>query len=115
MLTVVLLVIVAFASSASACQTCPSEATAGGCESGLASGYDVCYGGYGQTCYMEGSCGSGGGDGGPGKIRYRTSLPGRSCLICIGDKPGQGFELRIAAPTESEAPAPAQRNLAPRE
>jgi hypothetical protein len=92
-LAVVLVAVIGFASTASACERCVSAGYNGWtkCESGHASGKQSCYGGFGTACTTSGTCGSGGGGVDEPLVLEPLSAP---CVTCSGDQPAQGFVLR---------------------
>jgi hypothetical protein len=55
-LVLIFLALVAFATTASACENCKSWAGQTTCWSGDAVGYDYCYGGWGAPCEYGGYC-----------------------------------------------------------
>lgn len=87
--------ILGLASTASACEKCVSAGSNNWvkCESGHTSGYQSCWGGFGDPCTLVDACGTSGG-GGPLPILEPASRPAIPCLTCVEDKPTQGFELR---------------------
>lgn len=80
--------IIAIAGPATACEDCVPAGYNGWlkCESGLDSGYDWCYGGFGEPCSRGGSCG-GGGD-------INEPLKDYSVIDVGQDEPSHGFQLR---------------------
>jgi len=106
-IALLLIAIIGLASSASACEKCPSDYWGvKRCSSGHLSGSQSCYGGSGTACTLEGACGSGGGgfdDPGPFYPDYYSAV--KPCLTCVGDGPAQGFVLRSEAPRPEAAAA----------
>ncbi len=95
-IAVLLIAIVAFASSAAACEKCVSAGYNNWvkCESGHASGSQSCSGGFGVSCSLTGSCGTSGGGGKNPPVPEPAFSPVEPCLACVEDKPTQGFMLR---------------------
>ena len=91
-LAVVLVAVLGFASTASACERCVSAGYNGWtmCSSGYSTGKQSCYGGFGAACTTSGECGTGSGPGGHGPLIPDTG----ACLTCSNDEPTEGFALR---------------------
>jgi len=102
MIAVLVVAVMGFASSAAACEKCVSSGYNGWvqCSSGHASGHQSCYGGFGTSCTLTGSCGSGGGGGGWDDCTeycwYEQWAKDPGPIGSIGDRetPTQGFVLR---------------------
>lgn len=91
-IAVLLVIIVGFAMSASACEKCKEDQwKVTRCSSGETSGAQSCWGGSGEPCVEAGgSCGS----SGPGEVLNPTPLLNEPCLSCSEEAPRQGFVLR---------------------
>lgn len=103
--------IVVFAYPASACEKCVNASTPGWkmCESGHASGYQYCYGGFGVPCSYGGDCGTGGGGTPPIENPELWLRP--PCLLCADEKPAQGFVLRTDRTVTAGATQPASPDV----
>jgi hypothetical protein len=110
-LVVVALLMIGFASSAAACESCVSAGYNGWvkCESGTSSGSQSCSGGFGVGCSLSGSCTA---DGGGGKKPLPVPTPVSvspivtPCLTCTFEMPAEGFMLRTAPETSASAELP---------
>jgi hypothetical protein len=106
-IVIVLVALVAFASSAAACEKCIDAGYNGWkqCSSGYASGSQYCYGGFGTACTTGGTCGAGGGGGGFDEGPF---YPDYYVVTTGGDTPSQGFALRTKAGASAKTPVQQQ-------